>query len=87
MEKKYKYVSLDFKLHNEKIEERMLLLEVEEKEDQVVLLLPGLGVYFEEQLHKMAIIEWPNKEVKIGFRSDIPLDFHSFRDFKREVFN
>lgn len=81
-----KYVDTKFKLKDEREKEQMLVTEVDESKDEVLLYFATLSSYFENELKDMAKRIWPNKKIEIQFKSDIPLDYYSFRTFKEIVF-
>ena len=81
------YLNTDFVLFEQREEKMMLHVEIEENKDSVIMRFATLCSFFEKKLYQMGQKEYPNKNIRIVFRSDIPLDYYSFRAFKKAIFS
>jgi len=63
----------------------MLKIFMCEDENEVKITCATMCVYFEEELLKMARKLWPNKEIKLVYRSGIELRYYSYLEFMNHL--
>lgn len=79
--KKY-YINDKFNFIEEEVEKFMLHCEIVEDENTIHITIGTLAHYFENEIIESAQKKWSSKEIKILYRGDVHLGYHTFRYFK-----
>jgi len=83
---KEKYLNTKLEIKDERDERFMLVMKVKECDDYVGLSLASLTSEFKPFLMPAFKKKWPNKMIQVDFTTDVSMDYHSYREFRRNVF-
>lgn len=81
-----KTVNTNFEICDDKSSKFILYIEIEEKENSVIISAATLSSYFHDQLLLAGKNRYPNKKIEIAYSSFIKMDYYSFKKFKEIVY-
>ena len=80
------FVDLNYNFNNTEIKDQhMIQVEVLHKKNSIFLKCATMCIYFEDKILAAAKEKWPNKNISLGYKSNIPLRYYTYRAFMRET--